>query len=245
MNSPTERHGYLVFDLETVPDAELYAPPRLAEGQPRPFPPLHVQQVVAAGAMLLDADHRLLRLWTVDATDEEALLRGLGDTIQRERPTLVTFNGRGFDLPVLVLRSLRHGLTLPWYFEEARYRDRRDESGHIDLCDALALHGASRRSVSLDSAARLIGLPGKLAVDGSQVEPLHRAGQIETIRRYCLADVAQTALLLLRYRLLQGGLDRPAYARAAGELLQALRADGRLDALLQHIDGKKLLPADP
>jgi predicted PolB exonuclease-like 3'-5' exonuclease len=239
MSGPTT--GYLVFDLETVPDSALYTPP--AEGE-RPFAPLHAQQVVAVGALRLDGRYRLVELSAVGeaaGADEAALLGGLSRAIQRARPTLVTFNGRGFDLPVLVLRSLRHGLSLPWYFEEPRYRERRDETGHIDLFDALALHGAARRSVSLDSAARLIGLPGKLEVDGSQVEALHAAGELETIRRYCLADVAQTALLLLRYHLLQGRLDRPRYGEAAADLLRALEADGRLQPLLDHIERDRLL----
>ena len=240
MDSRVER-DHLVFDLETVPDGELYTPP--AQGGPdRPFPPLYAQQLVAAGVMLLGPSYRFRRLWAVEGDSEPALLDGLNRLIDEHRPTLVTFNGRGFDLPVLVLRSLRHGLSLPWYFEEGRYRERRDETGHLDLCDALALHGATRRSVSLDSASRVIGLPGKLAMDGSQVEPLYRAGELETIRRYCLSDVAQTALLLLRYRLLQGQLDRGGYRSSVGDLLRALRQDGRLDQLLDRIDEDRLLP---
>jgi len=151
---------------------------------------------------------------------------------------LVTFNGWGFDLPVVMLRALHHGLAMPWYFEEQRYRDRRDEEGHVDLCDALALHG--RRGLGLNMAARLVGLPGKLSVDGSQVEPMYHAGELAAIQRYCLVDVAQTALLLLRYRLLQGRLTRAEHDRAAADLFQALRQDGRLGELLQAmtVDGE-------
>ena len=232
--------GYLVFDLETVPDGSLYTPPPAEE---RPFAPLYAQRVVAAGALQLDRGYGFVELWASrDMDGEPAILDGLSRIIERRRPVLVTFNGRGFDLPVLVLRGLRHGLSLPWYFEEARYRERREESGHVDLCDALALHGAARRAVSLDSAARLIGLPGKLDMDGSQVEALHAAGEHGAIRRYCLADVAQTALLLLRYHLLQGQLDRPRYRVAAAGLLRALERDGRLEpTLFAHIERDRLL----
>jgi predicted PolB exonuclease-like 3'-5' exonuclease len=97
--------------------------------------------------------------------------------------------------------------------------------------------------MSLDAVARLIGLPGKVGVDGSQVEGLWNAGHLEDIKNYCLADVAQTALLFLRFRLLQGALDPLAYRGAAAELMDALRADGRLASLMEAIDGERLLLA--
>jgi predicted PolB exonuclease-like 3'-5' exonuclease len=128
-----------------------------------------------------------------------------------------------------------------WYYDR-RLRHRYSESGHIDLCDWLADHGASRSS-SLDALARLIGLPGKVGVDGSQIEGLHRAGRLEAIRDYCLADVAQTALLFLRFRLLQGALDRGQYIGAATAMTEALRAHPRLEALARAIDGDRLLLA--
>jgi hypothetical protein len=233
-----------VVDLETVVDTTLYDPPEPAAGEERPFAPLYAQRPVTAGVMWLSADLRSHALWTIDGFDEgeeRDLLTGLSDAIDERRPILVTFNGRGFDLPVLVLRSLRHGVAMPWYFDEERYRDRRDEAGHLDLHDALALHGAARRSVSLDLASRLLGLPGKAGVDGSQVEPLYRAGRWEEIRRYCLGDVAQTALLLLRYLRVRGALSLEGYGEAARALLAALEGDGRLDALLSAVDRPRLL----
>ena len=97
---------------------------------------------------------------------------------------------------------------------------------------------------SLDGAARVIGLPGKDGVDGSQVEGLFHAGQIEALRRYCLSDVAQTAFLFLRYRLVAGDLDRDGYRRAASGLLAALETDGRFGRLLDGIDRARLLLGD-
>ena len=135
------------------------------------------------------------------------MLGDFAEFMASRQPHLVTWNGRGFDLPVLTLRSLRHGLSWPWYYQERDYRYRYSEQGHLDLCDFLSDHGAARMT-SLDGAARLIGLPGKDGVDGSQVEGLFHAGQIEALRRYCLHDVTQTAFLFLRYRLLVGQLDR-------------------------------------
>jgi predicted PolB exonuclease-like 3'-5' exonuclease len=240
MGDVSERaeRGYLVFDLETVVDGTLYDPPEPKEGEERPFAPLFAQRPITVGALWLSVDLGVRRLWTIDGfseADERGLLTTLSDFVDEHRPTLVTFNGRGFDLPVLVLRSLRHGVAMPWYFEEERYRDRRAEEGHLDLHDALALHGAARRSVSLDVASRLLGLPGKVGVDGSQVEPLYHAGKWEEIRRYCLGDVAQTAFLLVRYLRLRGELTLDEHREAASGLLSALRDDGRVQELLALI----------
>jgi hypothetical protein len=94
---------------------------------------------------------------------------------------------------------------------------------------------------SLDGAARLIGLPGKGGTDGSQVEGMFHAGQLDLIRRYCLADVAQTAFVLLRFKHVAGDIDRDTYRRAAEGLLAALEADGRFAPLLQGIDRPRLL----
>jgi len=106
----------------------------------------------------------------------------------------------------------------------------------------LADHGAARSS-SLDALARLIGLPGKVGVDGSQIEGMYRAGMLERIQSYCLSDVVQTALLFLRFRLLQGVLDRARYRSAVTALTESLAGDERIAELLQEIDGERLLVA--
>ena len=82
----------------------------------------------------------------------------------------------------------------------------------------------------------MIGLPGKTGVDGSQVAGIYRAGEIDTIQRYCLSDVAQTALLFLRFRLLQGTLAADEYLAATSSLLDALAADGRVGDVIAGID---------
>ena len=137
-------------------------------------------------------------------------------------------------------------MSLGWYYRERNVRYRYSEEGHLDLCDWLADHGATR-SGSLDAVARLIGLPGKVGVDGSQVEGLYMAGQLAAIQRYCLADVAQTALLFLRFRLLQGMLGPDQYQAATAALLDAFAADGRVTEVLDGTNRAHLLgpPAPP
>jgi len=236
----TPRADYLVLDIETVPDTERWTPPE-APGAPV-FPPSWAHRVVVVGYLWLDSAYRVQRFGVVAApaggaadAREHALLAELSRFVERTRPTLVTYNGRAFDLPVIALRALCHGVPLPWYYRERTVRARYSEDGHLDLCDWLADHGATRAG-SLDAIARLIGLPGKVGVDGSQVAGLYQAGDLAAIERYCLADVAQTALLLLRFRLLQGALAPERYRAAAGALLDVLAGDARVAAVLAATD---------
>jgi predicted PolB exonuclease-like 3'-5' exonuclease len=253
---------YLVLDIETVPDVERWNRPEAPERTEPAFPPTWAHRIVVIGCLWLDHGYRLKRIGVIgdpgeslprgepdggegppDAR-ERGLLEDFSRFVGRARPVLVTYNGRSFDLPVIALRSLCHGVSLGWYYRERNVRYRYSEEGHLDLCDWLADHGATR-SGSLDALARLIGLPGKIGVDGSQVEGLYKAGQLAAIQRYCLADVAQTALLFLRFRLLQGMLGAEDYQRATAALLDGLAADGRLGEVLEATDRAHLIGPPP
>jgi predicted PolB exonuclease-like 3'-5' exonuclease len=235
---------YLILDIETIPDRELHTPPEPPTGVERAFPPLYACRPVVLGVMWLDEDLTCKRIGTFgDGKDEAGMVSDFADFMNKWKPHLVTWNGRGFDLPVLALRALRFGVSFSWYYRGAGYRYRYSEEGHLDLGDVISDHGAARMT-SLDGAARVIGLPGKGAVDGSQVEGLFHAGQLESLRHYCLSDVAQTAFLFLRYRLVAGDLDRDAYRRAASGLLAALEADGRFGGLLDGVNRQRLLLGD-
>ena len=232
---------YLILDIETIPDRELFMPPEPAAGVERPFPPLYACRPIVLGVMWLDENLDCKRIGTFgEGKDEAGMMSDFADFMGKWKPNLVTWNGRGFDLPVLALRALRHGLPFGWYYRGAGYRYRYSEEGHLDLCDVLSDHGAAKMT-SLDGAARVIGLPGKDGVDGSQVEGLFLAGQLESLRHYCLSDVAQTTFLLLRYRQVAGDIDRDHYRRAATGLLAALETDGRFQRLLDGVDRRRLL----
>jgi predicted PolB exonuclease-like 3'-5' exonuclease len=235
---------YLVLDIETIPDRELFAPPEPPAGTERPFPPLYACRPVVIGVMWIDATLAVKRIGTFgEGKDEAGMMTDFAEFMGKWRPEVVTWNGRGFDLPVLALRALRFGLDFRWYYRGEGYRYRFSEEGHLDLCDVISDHGAAKMT-SLDGAARTIGLPGKDGVDGSQVEGLFNAGQIEPLRRYCLSDVAQTAFLFLRYRLVSGDLDRDGYRHAATGMLAALEADGRFGRMLDNLDRRRLLLGD-
>jgi predicted PolB exonuclease-like 3'-5' exonuclease len=237
--------GFLVFDIETVPDPELYKPPEPTGvpgiGLDKPFPPLWAHKPIVLGVLWLDEQYNFKRLGVIgEDKDEGGMLADFATFADTYRPHLVTYNGRSFDLPVIALRCLRHGLPMRFFFADRDYRYRFSDTGHIDLYDFLSEHGAARIG-SLDAVARLMGLPGKVGVDGSQVEGLYATGQLDLIKKYCLSDVAQTAFLFLRYRLLQGIIDGPGYRAAASRLFDALQADGRVGSVIERIDRSRLL----
>lgn len=235
---------YLVLDLETIPDPDVHSPPDPSPGVERPFPPIYAHKPIVIGVMWLDDTFTCKRIGIVgEDKDEAGMIADFADFMAKWKPTVVTWNGRAFDLPVLTLRALRHGVPVPWYYRERDYRYRYSDEGHLDLMDFLANHGAVRQ-LPLAGPARLIGLPGKEGIDGSQVEGLYHAGQIEALRQYCLSDVAQTAFLFLRTRLLVGVLDRDGYRRAAENLLAALATDDRCARLVTLVDRARLLLED-
>lgn len=232
---------FLVIDIETVPDSDLYTAPEVAAGVERPFPPLYAHRPIVLGVLLLDDKLQFRRLGVIgEGKDELATLRDFASYVDEKRPHLVTYNGRAFDLPVLAMRCMRFGVSLPFYFQDKDYRYRYSDYGHLDLFDAISDHGAARIG-SLDAMARVIGLPGKVGVDGSQVEGLYNAGQLDSVKNYCLSDVVQTTFLFLRYRLLQGAWSLDEYRRTASALRDTLLADPRVSIVMEKIDPARLL----
>lgn len=234
--------SFLVVDIETIIDPTLPLPKSdSASAQPPALPPAPFHQVVAIGALWMDAAYKPIKLGVVgEGKSEHEVLGDFARFMEERRPDLVTYNGRGFDLPVIVARCLRHGVTFRHYFQAPDVRYRYSAQGHLDLMDFMTDHGATR-SVSLDTLAKLIGLPGKVGVDGKDVGPLVEAGRIDEVYAYCLCDVAQTAGLLLRVQLLRGVLDREEYRDAMGALLGLMEEDGRLGPVFAGVDRGALM----
>ncbi len=220
---------YLALDLETVPDEELVA---AVDGDPaRPYSdkvgrllaarraqsggrsdflplPYH-RPVVACSLEAVEREGALVVVeaacWTDRRGSEEAFLARTWERLAGR--TLVTFHGRGFDLPVLELRSLKLGLSLPAPRSGGLPAGQRD---HDDLFDLLT-SGGSAPAAPLDLYAKLVGLPGKESVAGKDVSLLYGQGALDRIAGYCMSDVVQTWLLYLRYRLLEGTLTPASY----------------------------------
>jgi predicted PolB exonuclease-like 3'-5' exonuclease len=221
----------LVFDIETVPDVELgrrlydvadFDDATVAKvmqfkqkqvRQSDVLPP-HQQRVVAISGLMRSRDG--VRVFSLgdERSGERELVQRFFDGLERYTPTLVSWNGSGFDLPVLCMRALRHGLSAARYWEmgdkdkDFRYNNylSRFHWRHVDLMDVLSGYGASSRA-PLDHVAQLLGLPGKLGMSGADVWPSFLRGDVAAIRNYCETDVVNTYLVYLRFQLLRGELD--------------------------------------
>ena len=175
--------------------------------------------MVAISCALRERGH--FRVWSLGVAEdaEGELIRRFFEGIEKYTPQLVSWNGGGFDLPVLHYRALVHGVQAPRYWDMGE--DDRDfkwnnyisryHTRHLDLMDLLALY-QPRAYVPLDEMAQLCGFPGKLGMDGSKVWEAFQQGEIAAIRAYCETDVVNTYLVFLRFQLLRGVLDAAAHA---------------------------------
>lgn len=226
----------LVFDLETIPDvsglrtllgtdaalsdaqvaAQAFAARREKTGSD--FLQHHLHRVAAISCVFRDDEgFRVRSLGSVDDA-EPKLIQDFYRIVERYTPQLVSWNGGGFDLPVLNYRALIHGINAARFWEMgdedrdfkwnnylSRYHTR-----HLDLMDHLAMY-TGRANAPLDDLAKLCGFPGKMGVDGSQVWSLYQEGRLQEIRDYCETDVVNTYLVYCRYQLLRGRFTRDAY----------------------------------
>lgn len=230
----------LVFDIETIPDArairvlhqlpdsindnevvEFAAQQRRAKNG-NDFMPHHLHQIVAISCCLRWKDKvHIGTLCKADSSEAE-MVTEFFKLIGKYSPQLVSWNGGGFDLPVLHYRALIHGVQAARYWDmgDADFADSRDfkfnnyinryHNRHCDLMDLLALY-TGRANAPLDELAKLCGFPGKLGMDGSQVWQAYQAGNIQEIRDYCETDVANTYLVYQRFRLMNGSLSHEEY----------------------------------
>jgi predicted PolB exonuclease-like 3'-5' exonuclease len=227
----------LVFDIETVPDVafgrRLYGLAELPDEQVAKamfarrrqdsggdFLPLEQHRVVAISCALRSGEG--LTLWSLGdlQTPEGELVQRFFDGVAKFSPDLVSWNGRGFDLPVLHLRGLLWGVQAPRFWEtgdqdpDFRHNNylSRFQWRHTDLMDVLSGFGAARGRISLANMASLLGLPGKLGFGGDQVWDAYQRGDLAAIRRYCETDVLNTYLVYLRFELLRGRLSAAEHA---------------------------------
>jgi 3'-5' exonuclease len=240
----------LVFDIETIPDTDglkgLLGLPaetsaddvaKIAFHQRRQhngseFLPLHQHRVVAISCVLREGDN--FKVWSLGAPGEPEgqLIQRFFDGIEKYTPNVVSWNGGGFDFPVLHYRGLIHGVQASRYWDmgeddkEFKWNNyiSRYHSRHTDLMDLLAMY-QGRANAPLDDMARLCGFPGKLGMDGSKVWDAYQNGEIEAIRNYCETDVVNTYLVYLRFQLMRGQLNQVAYEREIALVRGILNAD--------------------
>jgi hypothetical protein len=226
----------LVFDIETIPDISgiraLYAlndsvsdhdVAEMAFQMRRQktssdFIQHHLQKVAAISCVLREGD--TFRVWSLGSLEDEegSIIQRFFDGIDKYTPQLVSWNGGGFDLPVLHYRGLIHGVQCARYWDMgeddkdfkwnnyiSRYHAR-----HLDLMDLLAMY-TGRANAPLDELAKLIGFPGKLGMDGSKVWEAYEQGRLAEIRNYCETDVVNTYLVYARFQLMRGQFSRVRY----------------------------------
>ena len=182
------------------------------------FLPLHLHRVVAISCALSDRD--VFKVWSIGSggEGEGEIIQRFFDGIEKYTPQLVSWNGSGFDLPVLHYRGLIHAVRAPRYWDtgdedkEFRFNNyiSRYHMRHCDVMDLLALY-QGRAVAPLDEIAQLLGLPGKLGMDGSQVWAAYAAGRLADIRNYCETDVVNTYLVFLRFQAMRGALTPEQY----------------------------------
>ncbi len=241
-----------VFDIETIPDTDggrrlyglnslddrnvanvMFHKRRQQTGDSE-FLRLHLQRVAAISVVLRSRD--TFKVWSLGAPDagEKEIVQRFFDGLERYTPTLVTWNGTNFDLPVLHYRALLHGISAPRYWETgdedqsfrwnnyiSRYHWR-----HTDLMDVLA--GFSpRANAPLDEIATLLGFPGKMGMSGDKVWDAWLEGDIAGIRNYCETDVLNTYLVYLRFQLMRGRLHSEEYERECELVRDSLRQENK------------------
>jgi len=218
-----------------------------ANGEPakEPFAPHYAHRVVAIGWTWLELDNGAAELKGMGCVgtstfkdDEAALISAWNDFVRREGPTIVTYNGRAFDVPVLGLRALRHGVSQAWADKDYRYRY---GERHLDVFEHVTEYGlVPRTGFSLDVLSQLIGLPAKGETNGASISAMFAKGDIAKLEAYCASDSVKTAFLLLRYFLMRGRVSKDQYVVMARMLLEACAAQG-LGSITFGVDTKRLL----
>jgi predicted PolB exonuclease-like 3'-5' exonuclease len=250
----------LVFDIETIPDveggrklydlaglsdkdvAEVMFHMRRQQSGGSDFLRHHLHRVVAISAVLRSGE--TLKVWSLGQADstEKELIQRFYDGVEKYTPTLVSWNGSGFDLPVLHYRGLINSVAAPRYWDMGE-EDRdfkwnnyisRYHFRHTDLMDVLAGY-QPRAAAPLDEMATLLGLPGKMGMSGAKVWDHFQDGDIEGIRNYCETDVLNTYLVYLRFLQMRGQLGGEQYQNECDLLKDVLASEGK-DHFRQFVD---------
>jgi 3'-5' exonuclease len=227
----------LVFDIESIPDVdglralrgapadatdaqvyEAWLAERKEKGQ-SDFTPLHLQRVLVISCVFRNAEGlRVHSFVDRDGQSEGKVVQTFFHAVEKHTPQLVSWNGSGFDLPVLHYRGLRHGVEASKYWDlgeddrEFKWNNyiSRYHMRHLDLMDLLAMY-SPKNNAPLDAMAKLCGFPGKLGMDGSMVYSQFLAGQTDEIRKYCETDVMNTYLVYCRFQKMRGGFTEAEY----------------------------------
>ena len=251
---------YFIFDVESVADGELVRKVRypgeelsdteatqkyreeLLETRGSDFIPYTFQVPVSVVIGKVTEDFQLVDLVALDVPmyRPHVITRDFWRGWEAYNyPTLVSFNGRGFDIPLLELAAYRYGLSLKkWYAIHARSfdqpRNRFNVSSHLDLMELLTNHGASRFNGGLNLLANMLGKPGKMDVQGSMVQELFDQGELARINDYCRCDVLDTYFAFLRSAVVIGWISLEAEQELVEKTRDWLQQQATDIPALQH-----------
>tara|TARA_B100000745_G_scaffold211819_1_gene140355 strand:- start:1090 stop:1869 length:780 start_codon:yes stop_codon:yes gene_type:complete len=244
----------LVFDVETIPDidsgkkifnleglsdknaAELMFSHRYQKSNGRTEFLQHYLHKIVTISVVLKTDDKL-SVWSLgdkNSTETE-LLERFFEGIERYTPVIVSWNGSGFDLPVIHYRSLIHGVVAQRYWENGdddqsfRWNNylSRFHSRHTDLMDVLSGYITTARA-PLNEIATILGFPGKMGMSGEKVWDCYLNGDIESIRNYCETDALNTYLIYLKYQLMRGRLTNDLYITECQKVCDMLENENKI-----------------
>ncbi|WP_033915703.1 3'-5' exonuclease [Campylobacter sputorum] len=254
-----------VFDCETVPDIDSLKKVYGYDGDDKEisnlaflaqkektgseFLPVNFHKVVAISAVLADDFGKFIRVNTISGNNEKEKINDFINFINKKNPRLVSFNGRGFDLPMLMIRAMKYNIQAPAYFEInnkefnktkwENYRSRYDGVFHLDLLDHIS-DFRTVSGISLDMLCKTLNLPGKYDTHGDQVTELFYDDKLDKIYQYCESDTLNTYWLFLKYELLRGNITIQDYANnisIMSEYLQKEKQDMSYTAVFkEYID---------
>lgn len=244
-----------VFDIETIPDFEsarllndfdglsdeevVAAMEHMRVQQSgTTFQPLYLHKIVAISAVFRHGHN--VKVWTLGEEDasEAEIVQRFYDGVERFAPTLVSWNGSGFDLPVLHYRALKHRVVAGKYWDTGEMDNQfkwnnyisRYHARHTDLMDLLAMYNP-RANAPLDKVASMLGFPGKMGMSGGKVWETYNEGNLKAIRDYCETDVLNTYLVYLRFELMRGNLTEDDYSAETAMLKEYLAEEKK-----EHFD---------
>jgi predicted PolB exonuclease-like 3'-5' exonuclease len=253
---------FLVFDCESVADGQAIARSRYPGQELKPaeaiakfrqelviesgrdFIPYTYHVPVAIVVAKVRADLSLVEVVALDAPQYRPAVMTRYFWLGWEkygRPTLVTFNGRSFDVPLLELAAYRYGVGIAgWFNQQApsyqQYRNRYNVGSHFDLHEFLTNYGSTWFRGGLNLAAQLVGKPGKMEVQGDMVQTLYSQGKLEEINEYCRCDVLDTYFVFLRSCVLTGMISSERERELVEQARQRLQAESEAhDAYRQYL----------
>ncbi len=214
---------FFVFDVETIPDFEfvrqvidnpednedellIQASEELARNSSGFLPPMYHKMISWVGLWIENNGNPKQKVsW--HGTDEKEGLEQVFDALSTYKDFgLVHHNGRGFDLPLLTYRALKHGLQMPKRLNhyDIKYRYSND---NVDLIDEFSNYGASSWP-KLKHLGKLISIPFKQTGEGHEVLEMFREDKLEEIEHYCYEDVMGTYVVWLHLKFTVGDISK-------------------------------------